>query len=498
MRLAAVIRVSRVAGREGVGFISVDVQRAQIEAYAKARGHEVVAWFEDLDQPGSRLKRPGMDAARALVAAGEADGLIGAKLDRLTRSIVDLGTLLREAGEQGWNLVVVDVGLDLASPNGKLVAHVLGAVAEWELDRRRSDWNVARQRAVARGVHVASRTPTGYLRGDDGRLQRDPATADAVEELFRRRAAGDGWGTLARMLTERGILTPYGHSTWTATSARKLVTNRVYRGEARSGVFVHPDAHQALVPQDVWERAQQPVAIATPRSGSTPLLAGLLRCSGCRYVMKGDQMRRDWTKGEQLLYYRCRRTHAAGVCPSPSTIMARVIEPYVEEQFLAWLASAGPEAQGAVASCDLEEASRALDLADAELLAYLDSEAVSILGSQQFEHGLKSRRQRVDAAREAMIEARGRVPMIGALTSGEIARAWPSLNVGERSAILRSAYDAVVVWPHRSGRLVADRVTLVERGDAPAGLPQRGRRVPLAGWPDDRPRDVRVAVLEDA
>src|SRR5581483_2185165 len=128
VRLIGCIRVSRVAGRGGDSFISPDVQREQVESYCRARGHVVVDWVEDLDRPGSTLDRPGLQDAIRRVEAGEADGIAAAKLDRLTRSVSGLGQLLERARENGWAMVAVDFGLDPTTPNGKLVANVLGAV----------------------------------------------------------------------------------------------------------------------------------------------------------------------------------------------------------------------------------------------------------------------------------------------------------------------------------------------------------------------------------
>lgn len=495
MRLLGVIRVSRVGSREGESFISPTVQADQIAAYARARGHTVTGWEEDLDQPGSTLQRPGLQRALAAVKAGEADGIIAAKLDRLTRSIVDLGHLLALAGKEGWNLVVVDVGLDLGTPNGKLVAHVLGAVAEWELDRRRSDWQIARARAVARGVHIASRAPTGYQRTGDGRLEHDPAAAPVIRELFSRRASGDGWKALADFVTASGIRTPYGNETWTPAAVAKVIRNRVYLGEARSGEHVLPDAHAPIVDAAEWERAQSTRIRQAARTHDLHALAGLVRCASCRYVAKADTMR-DRDKG-RLGMYRCRRVHAAGECPAPIAVLARVLDPHVEEQFLGWLRADGPEAQASVANRELDEAVRELAITEADLLAYLETDALAIVGRDAFEHGLRLRRERVDAARSVVRVAHEKAPAFGALTPGELLAAWPTLDRAERRFVYGAALDAVVVWPHRSGRPIADRVTLVFRGLAPQGLPQRGRRVELAGWPDERPCDVGMAGPED-
>jgi DNA invertase Pin-like site-specific DNA recombinase len=62
----------------------------------------------------------------------EADAVVVAKLDRLSRSVVGAGRLLEEARKGGFNIVALDLGLDLSTPTGELVANVLAAVAQWE------------------------------------------------------------------------------------------------------------------------------------------------------------------------------------------------------------------------------------------------------------------------------------------------------------------------------------------------------------------------------
>jgi DNA invertase Pin-like site-specific DNA recombinase len=63
---------------------------------------------------------------------GEAEAVVVAKLDRLSRSVVDAGRLLDEARKRGFNIVDLDLGLDLSTPTSELVANVLAAVAQWE------------------------------------------------------------------------------------------------------------------------------------------------------------------------------------------------------------------------------------------------------------------------------------------------------------------------------------------------------------------------------
>jgi site-specific DNA recombinase len=494
------IRVSRLGGRSGDSFISVDQQRDAIEAYAKANGLMVGEWFEDLDESGATLDRPGLQKALARARERESGGFVAAKLDRISRSIGALAQLIEEARDGGWTLVAIDVGLDVRTAGGRLVADILGAVASWELERRRQDWDDAQGRAVARGVHVASRTPTGYVRGRDGRLEPHPIAGPAVTDLFERRAAGDGWTALAAFLNERHVVGPYGNRRWTASAVSKLIRNRVYLGEARSGKHVNADAHPPLVTREQFEAAQAMAGRPgrSARNGDGMLLSGLVRCGGCRYLVKPDRMR--GRNGEKLGLYRCRASHAAGRCETPTSILARVIEPYIEAQFLAALAPGGPLAEASAVSADTDAAFAAVDDAEAELVAYRDTPGiVTAIGHDRFLEGLESRAKAVEEARVQARNAAGAPTLAAAgdLTPGALVDAWPSLTVAERRTLLSAAIDAVVLRPVR-GRgeavAVADRVVILWRGDAPADLPRRGLRVPLAPFPfPEAPAHVRMA-----
>jgi DNA invertase Pin-like site-specific DNA recombinase len=84
-------------------------QRAAIDVAAKARGWEIVARFEDGGITGSTLDRPGLTEALAMVERGEAGTLAVAKLDRLSRSLMDFAALTERARRKGWALVALDL-----------------------------------------------------------------------------------------------------------------------------------------------------------------------------------------------------------------------------------------------------------------------------------------------------------------------------------------------------------------------------------------------------
>jgi site-specific DNA recombinase len=501
MKLDGYIRVSRVAGREGESFISPAVQRETIENYARLHKHEVVRWWTDLDQTGAKLERPEFQKMLARCQSGETGGVIAAKLDRLTRSLSGLAQLIEQATEGGWTIVAIDLGLDLKRPGGQLVANLLGAVAEWELAQRREGWGQAQARAVERGVHVASRTPTGYRKRDDGRLEPDPAAASVIRELFRRRSRGDGWTALAHFLDESGVRGPYGNGAWTPSATQKMVRNRVYLGEARSGQYVNENAHAPLVSRAEFEAAQGNRTVASARIGDGLLLQGIVRCAGCRYLLKADNMK--GRNGERLGLYRCRKIHAAGECPAPATIMARVLDPFIEQLFVDALGPTGPLAEAVASTKALDAAVTSLEDAEAELALYRDANLISVIGKDAYLEGLEARAEVVRVAQAKLSEARQQTAMSGhnVTTSGDLIEAWPTLTIAEKRALLTASLDAIFIRSNGgSNTPVADRTLLLWRGEGPDDLPRRGHRVPLESFPlpDKTPPNVRVARGKDA
>lgn len=481
-RLDGYIRVSRVRGREGDSFISPSVQREQISGWARLRGVEIAEWHTDLDETGGKLERPGLDDALRRIESGETGGIAVARLDRLSRAgVADALRLVEEIHDRGAKLAVIDLGVDPTTTFGEFAMTVMLALARMERRRVQETWRTARERAVARGMHISSQAPTGYLRGEDGVLRPHPEYAPIIRRLFEGRAAGKSWTVLARELEEHRVEGPYGPLEWMSRAPTKIVSNRVYLGEARSGDIVNPNAHEALVDRATWEAAQG-TGLAPSRTGTPALLSGILRCSGCRHLLKADKMTDG--RGERLRTYRCRIHHGGGRCNDRSSVLGRVIEPWVEREFMTRV-----ERLSAVAvedSTALEEATAALAQAEAELVAYRDEpRIVSIIGQESFLEGLQVRMRTVDDALSALSMARAAALPSG-LPAQELRDLWPSMEVEDKRLALRSVVDAVML---RSGRNIPieRRALILWRGEAPDDFPRRGlKRVPILpfDWPD--------------
>lgn len=485
MRLIGYVRVSSVGGREGDSFISPVVQRERIEAEYGGR-HTFVDWIEDLDQSGGKMDRPGFTRAMLMIENGEADGIAVAYLNRFARSVPGAADALRRIETAGGALLAADIGMDTSTSAGKLMRNVLMALAEFELDRVRESWAQAKEKAIERGVHQASRVPFGYERERGKALTPDPVKAPIVRELFHRRAAGESWASLAAWL-DTVAPKPAGR-VWTFRAVKIIIENRVYRGEARYGrqrPLVNLSAHQPLVERGEWEAAQL-VPMATPRRNAS-LLAGVLRCGGCGFTMK-----RTANGGGDLLY-RCRGRLPVGVCADQARISATTAETYTTEAFLSWLRESPVAYTVETLDAEAEAAAVALDATEEELRLYMTHVQLSVVGPDAFEAGRQSRQSAVDVARErlATLTAATSIEFKNPLT---LLEEWPSLALTEQRELLADAMAAVYVRPRSSGSPVTERLHIVWNGEAVG---------PLAGadymaiqpftFPDEPKPRLRVA-----
>ena len=130
MRVIGYVRVSTDEQKNsGAGLAA---QRTAIEAECVRRGWQLVSVEEDAGYSAKDLKRPGVQIALETLRRGDAGALVVAKLDRLSRSMLDFTAVMAKASKQGWALVALDCAVDTTTPAGEAMANVLATFAQFE------------------------------------------------------------------------------------------------------------------------------------------------------------------------------------------------------------------------------------------------------------------------------------------------------------------------------------------------------------------------------
>lgn len=157
---------------------NLDLQRAALEA----AGCERV--FEDLGISGADFTRPGL--AAALAALGPGDVLAVWKLDRLGRSLGQLITMIDRLGKAGAGFQSLSEAIDTTTAGGRLVFHVMGALAEFERSLIGERTKAGMQAAKRRGKAVGRPRKLTVHQLDHARalLTTGKETRAGVAELF--------------------------------------------------------------------------------------------------------------------------------------------------------------------------------------------------------------------------------------------------------------------------------------------------------------------------
>ena len=188
--------------------LGLEAQRDAIQRYADAHGWDVL-WYEDAGLSAKSLDRPQLQSALDRLDASpkrrDVDGMVVAKLDRLSRSVADFAGVLELARARKWALVAIDLGVDTSTPTGELVANVMMSVAQWERRVIGERTSAAMQAAKRSGRHM-------------GRISALPQSTG--HQLLALRAAHTLAQT-AELLNAEGLTTATGE-TWTEHNVHKV------------------------------------------------------------------------------------------------------------------------------------------------------------------------------------------------------------------------------------------------------------------------------------
>ncbi len=225
-RVIGYVRVS-TEGQADEG-ISLAAQRAKLDAYALAMDLDLVAVHQDAGLSASTVSgRPGLLQALADLDEGRADGILVVKLDRLTRSVRDLGDLVERYFASRFSLLSVSDSIDTRTAAGRLVLNVLTSVAQWEREatgeRTRDVMAHLRSSGVAVGGIALGQRRTGETDAD-GRLVvvEDLAEMDTVSRVLDLRREGVSFREIAASLSAEGRPSKRG-GRWAPATVRKIV-----------------------------------------------------------------------------------------------------------------------------------------------------------------------------------------------------------------------------------------------------------------------------------
>lgn len=193
--------------------LSLEAQQAKVQAYAQLYDLALVAVEVDAGLSAKTLERPALQRALGrLRRPSGAAALLVVRLDRLTRSVRDLGALVDSYFAEGKaSLLSVSEHIDTRTAAGRLVLNVLASVAQWERETTGERTAAVMRHKASRGEYTGGDVPFGYRLGDDGvRLLPVPGQQVVVAEAQALRKQGLSLRGIASALAKQGLCSPAG------------------------------------------------------------------------------------------------------------------------------------------------------------------------------------------------------------------------------------------------------------------------------------------------
>jgi site-specific DNA recombinase len=209
------VRVSTAEqARDGVSLLA---QADKIRQFARLHDLDLVDVVDDPGASAKSLDRPGLKAVLTRIAAGEATGLVIAKLDRLTRSVVDLAELVDTffgGDHPRAQLFSVADSIDTRTAAGRMVLNIIMTIAQWEREtivERTTDAMAHKRKQGEACGHPRFGTMVDPTDPRLSKSQRPVALIPCLEDLDVEvdirflRSQGHTMRAIAKSLNDRGI-----------------------------------------------------------------------------------------------------------------------------------------------------------------------------------------------------------------------------------------------------------------------------------------------------
>lgn len=295
------------------------------------KGWFEVACLSDPAYSGGSMNRPGIQALKRLIEAGEVKVVLIFKLERVLRSTDEWGPFRAFLQKYGCKLVSPTEDLSEETPSGRLKNNLMMCVSEYERLNTADKIRIKLNEQAKRGFWTGGQVPFGYLYDETSQgLSPHPTEAATLRRIFELAAKlvslteiantlnAEGLRTRARIFQKRdGTKKNVGEKRFRSDIVRRLITRPLYAGRVRMNGKEFPGLHAALVTDDLWERANAAIRPALlpaarrfrNRDKHFHLLKGVAHCGCCGRAMIPNASGKLDPDGKPYRYYTCGYAH---------------------------------------------------------------------------------------------------------------------------------------------------------------------------------------------
>lgn len=335
MRTAIYVRVStQEQAEEGY---SIKAQLERLQAYATSQDWKVVKTYIDDGESAKDMNRTNLSKMLEDMKENKFDCVLVYRLDRLTRSVLDLYTMLNTFEKYNVKFKSATEVYDTTNAMGRLFITLVAALAQWERENLAERVRMGMHQKAKEGKWTVSIPPLGFDKNGDY-LVINKKEATIVQEVFNLYLSGKyGVGKVARIMNQRSIKTKAG-STWNFNTVHYILSNPIYIGTMRYNYRVNTDQYfevenvvPPIISQEDFKEAQRLLSLRSkfhPRKATSPyIFTSVLKCARCGSRMNGKQSSGK-ARGYITHSYYC-VAQKQGLCDLPG-----ISQNFLEVQFL--------------------------------------------------------------------------------------------------------------------------------------------------------------------
>ncbi len=223
--------------------ISLQAQEEALKNYSKSQGYEIYHIYKEEGRSGKDLvNRPEMQKMLQDAELRKFQAIFIYKLDRFSRSLMDLITTIEKLKEWGVDFVSLQDKIETTSATGKLMFHIVSAFAEFERNVTidRTKFTMDKQ---FRDGNLVTRAPLGYKV-----INKQLASTEnsyIVQEIYHNFLNQD---TSLTQLAKKYNLSVNG--------LKKVLTNETYLGKIKFAGKTMQGKHNPLISQELFTNVQ--------------------------------------------------------------------------------------------------------------------------------------------------------------------------------------------------------------------------------------------------
>lgn len=473
MKTAIYIRVStEEQAKEGY---SISAQMQKLRAFCISQGWEVAGIYTDEGISAKDMKRPDLKRMLDDIKAGEIECVLVYRLDRLTRSVLDLYKMLETFEKYDCKFKSATESYDTTTAMGRMFITLVAALAQWERENMGERISFGFAEKARQGKYAHNFAPLGYdLNKQESKLYINKEEAKTVKEIYRLYQSGLGVNRVSSNLNNRRIYTKAGNE-WSDVTVAKTLNNHVYYGAAKWRDIVVEDTHQGIVSKDEWDNVQKIInerRNMPPRSVSSRyIFSGKLKCKSCGRNLSGNYTTSVLKNGvKKYMQYRCSPAFA-GRCAGNRN----VAESRLEIAFIDYLkkidfdnvveiADQGEEELNKNDNIDLSAIEKEIEKIESRKKKWQYAWTDDAISYDDFKKRMEEESDREEELEKqlALIDTEKEVPFIDkekiAKLLKDIERNWHNLENMEKKNLVNSIVENID-YKHVDNRIVIENMT---------------------------------------